>query len=327
MREIDLIIPFHRPIDRYLLGAIESAQNSVGVLVNLLLINDRAENADSSRALRKMGHRVIDSENIGYANCINLGIEKSNSEFIGILNSDDLQNHDRLRKQIGKMIFDGTMMSICKLRKFKNGRKIHELSGSQMKGDYNRVQLLLGAYGANASLILKRNSTVYGSFRDVDMSDWEYGFRNYSEKISYLEEEMYLYRMHPGQITRNKVNTPEWLFYEWSNLFRTISEFEVPNPVIEACSRPNLITKLEFEDLILLAEVLSQIQSTLLSMGGNSADEINGLITRRFILASKNRFLFSKDAFRLINSSPSKLLHVISKLAFELASNGYGSRR
>ena len=65
MHEIDLIIPFHRPIDSYLLGAIESAQNSAGVLVNLLLINDRAENSDSSRALRKMGHRVIDSEKVG----------------------------------------------------------------------------------------------------------------------------------------------------------------------------------------------------------------------------------------------------------------------
>jgi hypothetical protein len=309
------------------MDAILSVKNSQKVSTNLILINDRTANSNSSHELRKLGHLVIDSNDIGYAKCLNLGIDASNSEFIGILNSDDLQTPDRLHRQTELMIHEDTTMSICRLKKFHKTQKIYDLSGTQMLGEFNKVQLLLGAYGANASLILEGKEKENLYFHDVEMSDWEFAFRNYPERISYLPEDKYLYRMHPDQATRRKVQTPDWLLDEWSKLFASISEISVPKAVIEACCRPSLLIKLELDDLHILIEVLVHIRSNLLSVGTPVISELNQIILRRFVLAAKKGFLFSRDAHRRLGTNKNSVAIVLSKLAVEFASNGKGTRR
>jgi glycosyltransferase involved in cell wall biosynthesis len=327
MFEIDVIIPFHRPIDRFLMSAIESVESSLNVSVHLILINDRESNRNSTIELRKKGFSVIQSNNKGYAECLNIGIKHSNSEYIGILNSDDLQSPQRLSKQISLMKAEGTSMSICRLRKFARKRRIFELSGSQLKGKFHKLQLLLGAYGANASLVQVRDSNKGNLFSDVVMSDWEYAFKFYPENVSLLDEELYWYRMHPNQITRRKQESPNWLFSEWSSLFATISAQKVPNKVIDACCRPNMLTRIESSEIQLFLYTLNEIKSNLMAISQVNEIEVNELILRRYIFAtwrtqqSKRYFLGSLDL------SQKQLIHTQSRLLFEILFNTKFTRK
>ena len=327
MFEIDIIIPFHRPVDRFLMSAIESAQSSLSVSVNIILINDRESNRNSTLELRKKGYTVIQSNNSGYAECLNLGIRNSNSAYIGILNSDDLQSPQRLSKQIGLMKSEGTSISICRLRKFTRRRRIFELSGRQLKGKFHKLQLLLGAYGANASLVQVRDINRINYFSNVEMSDWEYAFKFYPENISFLDEELYWYRMHPNQITRRKQESPKWLFSEWSNLFATIVKQKVSNRIIEACCRPNMLTKIEPSEMQLFLYTLNEIRSNLLAMGLNNENEINQLILRRYVFATFQRLQSKKYLLKSFDLNQKQLIQVQSRLLFEILCNTKFTRK
>jgi glycosyltransferase involved in cell wall biosynthesis len=327
MLEVDVIIPFHRPVDKFLMSAIDAAEKSSNVSVHLILVNDRESNWSSTVDLRKKGYSVIQSNNRGYAECINLGIQNSETNYISFLNSDDLQLPQRLSRQINQMKVEGTNMSISRLRKFVGGRRIMEMSGRQPNGEFNKLQLLLGAYGANASLVQVNDVSRRKLFNDVDMSDWEYAFRYYPNRVSFLNEEMYLYRMHPNQISRHKQNSPKWLFNEWSKLFETISRESISSRVIEACCRPNLLTKLDPSEWPMFIRVLKDIQSNLLSMGQYDRNEINQLVLRRYIFASKIGSMLNKNDLASVDATYSSVVEIYSKLSFEFLVNSRYNRK
>jgi glycosyltransferase involved in cell wall biosynthesis len=274
-----------------------------------------------------MGFDVIESDSKGYAKSLNLGIQQSTSKYIGFLNSDDLQATDRLQKQIALMESEGNNMSISKIQKFSGRRKIFDLSGSQIDRQYRKTQLLLGAYGANASLILLRDSKAIAQFEDVDMSDWHFAFQNYPEEMTYSQESTYLYRMHPKQITRKRIDTPNWLLNEWSRLFSRISHERIPNSVIEACCRPNLLKKLDFEEFDVFTQTLLKIRTTLESETQGSVIQLNNLILRRFLLATRGNLLQARKFLGELGINERELLFKFSRIAAENIYNAERPRR
>ena len=55
MKKVDVIIPFHRPVDKFLIEAIESVKNSKGVLARPILVNNNIFDSDSTKILKQMG--------------------------------------------------------------------------------------------------------------------------------------------------------------------------------------------------------------------------------------------------------------------------------
>jgi glycosyltransferase involved in cell wall biosynthesis len=99
---VDVIIPFHR-VDEFLNQAIDSAQSSQGVRVRVIAINDSGQSVDRA-ALGLRGTDILTkSKSKGYLGALSTGFEACQSEYIAFLDSDDLQDSDRLFEQISCM--------------------------------------------------------------------------------------------------------------------------------------------------------------------------------------------------------------------------------
>jgi glycosyltransferase involved in cell wall biosynthesis len=320
MKEVDVIIPFHRPIDKFLIEAIESVKNSDGVLARPILVNNTS-NTDSTKILKRMGLFVIEEDKPGYANCLNTGIRLADSEYISFLNSDDIQSINRLKLQISKIENENTNISISRLSKFGRKANYRDLAGSQPINFYSKNLLLLGAYGANASLLAKNNFFINKAFKDTELADWEFAFTYYPEYLSFVDEPLYFYRMHSSQITRTKIPHPTWLPNIWRREFQKISDLYIPDTVIFAIAMPLVFKQLNKLDFDIFQETLFILMEYFNSFNTLDHDGIDKIIVRRLIAA---QFLRLNPFDILINHSPFDLKTKIkesTKLAFEIISN------
>ena len=301
---VDLIIPFHRPIDGYLIDAIDSAKNSKGVSVRIVLINDRKENYESTNILKKMGYEVYQVDHFGYSGCLNEGISRSSGDFIAILNSDDLQTPTRLKLQISAMLTDGTGISIARLKKFGGGFFSYDLTGPQPKFEYDSKLLLLGAFGANASLVMSRQFLRNKVFENVPMADWKFAFEHYRDSISFIDQELYLYRMHSRQISRRLNIRPEWLYESWRRSFATISSAKLSNRAIQAIATPGLRSKLNTSEYSQFILGLIDLKHYFTERSPKTLDlkSLNRIIARRIIIENDLKPFFSskKSELRLL---------------------------
>jgi len=187
---------------------------------HIILVNDRPHQDSSSEILRKRGHNVYDNENPGYGRALNTGMKHVNSEYIAFLNSDDLQSKERLSLQVQRMREIDTTISLTRLKKFGGRRPHFEISGTQPHGIYQKNFLLLGPYGANSTIVLKTERWKHLRWEGVPMEDWRFALDYYPETIELIDSDLYKYRMHRQQISRNNVIKPEWLSSRLQKLWR-----------------------------------------------------------------------------------------------------------
>jgi glycosyltransferase involved in cell wall biosynthesis len=285
MKKVDVIIPFHRPVDKFLIEAIESVKNSKGVLARPILVNNNIFDSDSTKILKQMGLNVVEENKQGYGNCLNTGIRIADSEYISFLNSDDIQSIDRLRFQISKIEDENTSICISGLSKFGRKNSYHDLSGAQPKNYYSRNFLLLGAYGANASILTKNDFFIGKEFKDTELTDWEFAFTYYPEHVSFVDEPLYFYRMHKSQTTRTRIPRPDWLPNAWRSEFSKISSVYIPDSVIFAIAMPFILKKLNKSDFNLLQDTLFLLLEYFDSLYGSSTNGTRKILVRRLITA------------------------------------------
>ena len=321
MKKVDVIIPFHRPVDKFLIEAIESVKNSKGVLARPILVNNNIFDSDSTKILKQMGLNVVEENKQGYGNCLNAGLRNADSEYISFLNSDDIQSIDRLKLQISKIENDNTSICISRLSKFGRKDNYQDLSGSQPINVYSRCFLLLGAYGANASMLTKNDFFIGKEFKDTDLTDWEFAFTYYPEHVSFIDEPLYFYRMHRSQITRTRIPRPDWLPNAWRSEFSKISNIDIPDSVIFAVAMPSILKKLNKSDLHLLQDTLFLLLEYFDSLYDISPSGIRKILVRRLITA---QFLRLNLVDISLNHAPfdfkTKFLEC-TKLALEILNN------
>jgi glycosyltransferase involved in cell wall biosynthesis len=295
MIEVDVIIPFHNDVNPLLMKAINSVKGSRGVKAEPLLVNNNSQSDESTVYLKKLGYRVVNQSIKGYAEALNLGYQMANSEYVAILNSDDLQTPDRLLKQIQCMKKEETQVSICRLKKFGNYRKHFELSGKQPKNVFNKKFLLLGAYGANASLIISNEFSKRIKFENREMADWKFAIDYYPEKISFVDQAAYLYRMHKNQVSRGKSDVPYWFHGAWEKMFQSISSIVVQEKVVLAIAMPNKFVKLNERETENLVETLVELSNYFRHQELIDYPSVLNLLKRRWIFStciSNNKALF-----------------------------------
>jgi len=253
MTEVDIIIPFHRNPDRVLLKAVDSAKNSTGVKPNLILVDDRSH-VDTFTVIPQLkSFKIINSFGKGYAAALNAGILETSSEYVAILNSDDLQDQNRIGEQVRRMRNASINVSISKLTKFGSARPHFQLAGNQPTAGYSKNLLLLGPYGANASLVMKTDfaqSRIWDE--NCDMPDWKFAFNNYPEETILCSDESYLYRIHKRQISRRPISNYSWLYEEWQKRFSSLGGNTLSPRVIQSIALPNkkiILTNQEFYEL------------------------------------------------------------------------------
>ncbi len=202
-----MILPFHRD-DHFLRIAIKSILESEGVSVRLLLIDDRR---NFSLIPDLDSHIVHRTGGLGYAGALNSAKPYLESEFVALMNSDDWSSPDRLVKQITELERREGDIAICSLAKFKSSRMIPALLGEYKSHDFDCRVLLLGAYGADATWLTRRDTWKSSfHFEESLVSDWLSAMKILPKlKVVSVDEKLYWYRQHTNQVTKMSIQQNE----------------------------------------------------------------------------------------------------------------------
>jgi glycosyltransferase involved in cell wall biosynthesis len=290
MFEVDIIIPFHREIDDFLLEAIASAEQSEGIIPRVILVNDTPRNLDATYFLQQRGYDVLSSSGGGFSECLNLAVQFSSSQFVAQLNSDDLHHPKRLLRQIELMLDLESDLSITRLNKFGGNRSHFELSGKQPRFFFDKSLLLLGSYGANSSAVFKRNFLRGKSWESTKMADWKFAFDNYPTNVAYLDEPLYYYRMHPKQVSRIDSSTPDWLEKSWRLEIVKILDTDViaSNALIKAIALPGKLPNLHERDFVQIYQIFELLLMKCKDENELYQKDFAALLIRRLLIAAAN---------------------------------------
>jgi Glycosyltransferases involved in cell wall biogenesis len=178
----------------------------------VIVIDDAS--TDSSRGVvldylrqEKCGRLISLPQRVGVAAAINAGLERSDSEFVARLDSDDLMAPDRLAQQVAAMTHFSRVGVLGSWVTTFGLRKMH----LRFPKSHNEIMLEMGFRNAIAhpSVLIRRQATegLTGPYRPefINTEDWDLWLR-ISRKFELANIPSYLtrYRIHAGQISRNQ---------------------------------------------------------------------------------------------------------------------------
>ena len=215
--QISIVLPFHR-LDKLFFDALDSCYKSKDCLIEILLVDTRTKiESNNSLALNLPKFvKLINASGCSYMEALAIGINNSRTDYIALMNSDDLIATDRFVKQLGEISVSNSDVCICNIRKFSKNpkRKIPATLGDITDSRHYLEQLLLGSYGADATWLFKRLWAKKNNvFQDPnDVSDWSTAMRVFKDaKICKVDEELYFYRMHNLQTSKKSSNNTRLL--------------------------------------------------------------------------------------------------------------------
>lgn len=203
---IHVLLPLHR--EEFFNEALESTLISLTYLnepSEVIVLDTRPLTDRKINPITLENMKIISCPGLKYEEAIALGVKNSKAKYVALMNDDDICVKERFVKQLARMEVEMADISICRFSRVKaNLGKFHDFN-FQPRRSYSAGMLLLGPYGANATLIANREWLDKKISREfVGVWDWSFALSTYFDaKISYLDDVLYLYRIHEGQITKN----------------------------------------------------------------------------------------------------------------------------
>jgi glycosyltransferase involved in cell wall biosynthesis len=262
---VDVILPFHE-VNAYLYEAIESICQSVGVKVNLILIDDRLELIEEFK--QPLGATLIKSGGVGYAKSILLATQTLKSEYVAFMDSDDLTSPRRLRDQIGLLKISDSDLCSCDMLKIDSRSRVNRLQSVDLSAlSKQSYELLLGSFGANSTWVIKNSFLRSFDFfqKDVESLDWATALKSFGDvKRIHLHKKYYFYRQHRGQMTKSSkyIDSIALEVYPlWRNLNATLKLPILTKSSFTSVCFPNAQTQLNEEVFEWIRQFQNQVSS------------------------------------------------------------------
>jgi glycosyltransferase involved in cell wall biosynthesis len=290
--KVSVILPFHREPDSLLESAITSVKDSIGLNTELILVDDRINPVTKFLGFKEACN--VTSGGVGYASALNLGKSFVQSDYLALMNSDDLIHPRRLITQVRLIQSTGIAISLCGTKNIGSIFAHRNVLGSAPSTFYSKKLLLLGAYGANASLVGLTKFFENRYWDDIDMSDWKFALENYPEEISQssTSELLYFYRRHSGQVTKKERKMHSALIDCARKYSESLGLVAGSDAVIKAASAPYLFPNLSPTDKIDLINYLEKLHRYFSAeLKSYELAEVEKIIIRRLLLADKGRLL------------------------------------
>jgi hypothetical protein len=185
------------------------------------------------------------------------------------------------------------------MRKFSTKHSnIEMLTGNPKIETFSKAWLLLGAYGADGTILMRADFYMNKYVLDPtdSYSDWAIALTSYPSKIAYINEDLVHYRQHEGQTTRNSRNDffqsgvyPAWK-KTFIDLYGSAPSFEVLLILGAPWLRSNIEPKTILESRIYAAQILEGFRKQ--SFTSVDLDSLESLLIRRYLfrLSFKNLF-------------------------------------
>lgn len=219
MPRVSVVIPAFNA-EKYLAATIESALASTFRDLEVVVVNDGSSDGTGEVA-RRFGDRVrvIDQANAGMSPSRNRGIDSSDSEFIALLDSDDIWHPAKLEAQVRALEHRPEHGFSFTEFIFWDGQSHQGFATEPRSGEvdpgfdgwiYHR--LIVTNWALPSSVLFRRTAwRSLGPFLcdDYKTDDWEYLVRA-SRDYRYvrLREPMVLYRQHPQSLSQRVAARP-----------------------------------------------------------------------------------------------------------------------
>ena len=171
---IDIIIPnFNKA--KYLDECLNSIISQTYKSWKIYLIDDNSN--DYSRQVLKKYERFDDikifnlKENRGPSYCRNYGIEKSHSQFIAFMDSDDFWPKDKLEKQVKTMIKNNYSFTYTDFHFFFNDN-LKKMKNSELPENFTYEKFLRHSSMSTSSILIKRALLKDIIFKQVNHEDY-----------------------------------------------------------------------------------------------------------------------------------------------------------
>jgi glycosyltransferase involved in cell wall biosynthesis len=288
--KLEVLLPFHRN-DEYLGQAISCFNQSDFKDMNLILIDDRKDDSSEIKFLEKLSTRfnlIKTSGGVGYGQALNLASNLINSQYVALMNSDDLFSPKRFRVQLE--LIGNSDLSICKMKRINSGgQSSRSLIKDLSVQHYDPIYLLFGAYGANATWLSTsewwQNKVFFDSYSALD---WRIAFKTFNAtKIQYSSEGLYSYRRHQRQVTgsQNSFIDEPLVYSEW-NKFATMnfgSSFTLS--LFRAIATPwQSPSTIDWNEVQFFIETLKKSSYSV-----EVKDQLMDLVARRLLLVLRNQ--------------------------------------
>ena len=176
----------------------------------VLLVADRVdlELAENILARSNLNFRIIESNQPGIVPALNLGLANITSEFVARMDEDDLMKPDRLELQYKYMQKNSKTMVIGgQLQLIDVEGKPIGLADYRRRVTKSSVQIFESSPIAHPASMFRRKAVErIGGYRSFLPEDWDLWVR-LSEygPIDNLKETVLYYRVHPNQLSREKM--------------------------------------------------------------------------------------------------------------------------
>jgi glycosyltransferase involved in cell wall biosynthesis len=289
--KLSVILPFHRA-DSYFSLALDSLTRASGEF-HVIIVDDRMDNSQSistqvASSLESF-ELLVTKGGEGYGEALRVGTTAVETEFLALFNSDDLVAPDRFTKQL--LSIGNSDISITNLQRISSsGKPINSMTGIFQSPNYSKNYLLLGAYGANASWLVRKEWWDNHSFFDeFECLDWRIALKNFATTdISYIREPLYFYRKHASQVTKNhsvSSSKMQIVYEEWLKYSAAMGLGTGSYDIFSFLALPwNAHNQKNLEEINTYVEHL--IEASMSSP--ELANDIVNLVARRYLLNIKN---------------------------------------
>ena len=287
MKRIDVILPFHR-IDSFLYKAIDSVGLSSNVRIRLVLVDDRLDQTVDFVLEPKANIDVVfgaTKGNQGYGEALRVGTSYLNSDYVALMNSDDVVHKNRFWFQ-AESIAGNDLNFTALQREHPNGRISKSISGDLKYGEYHSDFLYLGAYGANASWFTTVDwwhTNVY--FDNKAALDWRVALSSFNKsRITYIHKPLYIYRRHSLQTTTvlESANELSEVYDLWAHNYKNQFGYIPSKNIFDIMATPwNRTKEIDFYEL---EKVVSDLVASFSQGKPEISKQSNFLIGRRIAI-------------------------------------------
>ena len=282
--KVSIIIPIYNS-NKYLKECLDSIINQTYSNLEIILIDDGSKDNsfDICEEYAKKDKRIIlkKKNNEGVSATRNLGIEICTGKYILFIDSDDYCNEN----MIEKILYNSQKndLIICGYNKIYKNKKVHYIVKNKEKNIEDMVinDESVGGYLWNKlfkTSIIKENNIRFD--KDIHFCEDLLFVLSYIKNInsvSYIDEELYNYRMRRNSVTFN--------FYNKKN----VTILEAIEKIIEVITAPNNKEKMKYKYLIYYYKLKKYI---------NNKDNINkSIINNQKKIIKENCTSLSKKIY------------------------------
>ena len=222
MNLVSVVIPAFNSSD-YIKRAINSVLNQTYKKIEIIVVDDGStDNTEEilSNYIKKKEIIYLKKKNGGPASARNLGIEKSRGNYIAFLDSDDIWEKTKIKKQL-EVIYKKPKSIIFTARYFIDSKQ--EDSCRVYSGKITK-HLIKHNFIINSSVLIPaeilKNNLLNEGKRFFGIEDYELWLRlSPMYNFEYLPEKLVGYTIHNDQITqKDKAQVPERVRYMYRKL-------------------------------------------------------------------------------------------------------------